>query len=110
MALTDHDTMAGVSEAMQTAEEQEMRLLPSVELDTESPFELICGTGRDRARQTCNRRLRIFRFAGAGAMQGYSINCGTLDMMLPRICTNQRVTQRVCISLWRCTRLVMLRV
>lgn len=40
LALTDHDTMAGVSEAMQTAEEQDMRLLPSVELDTESPFEL----------------------------------------------------------------------
>lgn len=40
LALTDHDTMAGVPEAMLAAEELNIRLLPSVELDTESSFEL----------------------------------------------------------------------
>lgn len=40
LALTDHDTMAGVPEAMRAADEQDIRLLPSVELDTEMPFEL----------------------------------------------------------------------
>jgi len=40
LALTDHDTMAGVPEAVQAADEHDIRLLPSVELDTEMPFEL----------------------------------------------------------------------
>ena len=40
LALTDHDTMSGVPEAMQAGEEQGILVLPAVELDTESPFEL----------------------------------------------------------------------
>lgn len=39
-ALTDHDTMEGVEEAMRAADGTEVLLLPSVELDCQSPFEL----------------------------------------------------------------------
>lgn len=32
MALTDHDTVAGVAEAMATAEEEKITLIPGIEL------------------------------------------------------------------------------
>lgn len=40
LALTDHDTMAGVPEAMRAAEKHDVLLLPALEFDTDSPFEL----------------------------------------------------------------------
>ena len=39
-ALTDHDTLLGVSEAVEAGREHGVRVLPSIEMDTESPFEL----------------------------------------------------------------------
>ena len=32
LALTDHDTMAGVAEAMETAKEFSIRIIPAVEI------------------------------------------------------------------------------
>ncbi len=40
MALTDHDNTDGIAEAAAEAERQGVRLLPSIEMDTEWPHEL----------------------------------------------------------------------
>ncbi len=40
LALTDHDSVSGVPEAMQAGERLGMRVLPAIEMDTEWPHEL----------------------------------------------------------------------
>ncbi len=47
-AVADHDTTAGVEEAVRAGRQYGVRVLPAVELDTDSPFELhILGLGID---------------------------------------------------------------
>lgn len=62
VALTDHDTIAGVPEALQAGKTLGVPVLPGIELDTESPFELhIVGLGidiEDGAFQEALRRQR----------------------------------------------------
>lgn len=40
LALTDHDCVTGVREAVQTGERLDVRVLPAIEMDTEWPHEL----------------------------------------------------------------------
>lgn len=40
LALTDHDTMSGIPEAAEAGRQYGVLVLPSVEIDSESPFEL----------------------------------------------------------------------
>ncbi len=40
LALTDHDTMSGIPEAEEAGRQYGVLVLPSVEIDSESPFEL----------------------------------------------------------------------
>lgn len=60
VALTDHDAVAGVPEALQAGKERGVSVLPGVELDTESPFELhILGLGIDIASGSLQEALEL---------------------------------------------------
>ena len=58
LSLTDHDTLAGVSEAMEAGVQQGVLVLPGIEIDNESPFELhILGLDIDIANDELNSAL-----------------------------------------------------
>jgi predicted metal-dependent phosphoesterase TrpH len=69
-ALTDHDGVAGVGEAVETGKRVGVRVLPSIEMDTEWPHELhilgldldVCEANLQNALETARRR-RVARNA-----------------------------------------------
>lgn len=59
LSLTDHDTLAGVSEAIAAGAQQGVLVLPGIEMDNESPFELhILGLDIDTENDALNGALR----------------------------------------------------
>ena len=60
VALTDHDNVLGVPEAMQEAERIGIRLLPSIEMDAEWPHEMhILGLDIDIREPNMKKALAI---------------------------------------------------
>lgn len=58
VALTDHDTIEGVPAAMEAGRKLGIHVLPGVEMDTESPFELhMLGLGFDINNPALNAQL-----------------------------------------------------
>ncbi|KAL6911505.1 hypothetical protein ACP4OV_000310 [Aristida adscensionis] len=83
LALTDHDTMAGVPEAMETAKEYPVRIIPGVEISAvcspsdeagaEEPVHILAyygswGPARPQELETLLARIRDGRYARANEM------------------------------------------
>lgn len=62
LAITDHDTVSGIAEAKQAAEQLEMQILPGVELSTGGSAEIhVLGYGLDESNARMNDFLQDMR-------------------------------------------------
>lgn len=82
LALTDHDTVYGVNEAMLAGEQLGVFVIPGIEIDTMHSEEIhMLGLGIDPSTQSSPKRLKIRWQGEASATLGWLVSCSRWGMI-----------------------------
>jgi len=85
IAITDHDTTAGVDEALEAARGTELEVIPGVEISCDVPHEEVhvLGYYLDHRHPALDEKLRAIRYARVQRAKGMLAKLTTLGFPLP---------------------------